>query len=149
METQEENIEFVTVNELRIGDYIVLNDGACVILSIAKSHPGKHGSAKALIIARNIFTDKKIETICPVSHMIKCPIVTKTNYVLLNIEQYGAISLLDNSSNQVDGLVTLENNEVCNKIKIMFDEGKTISVCVISALGNSKIFDCSEEKQEK
>jgi translation initiation factor 5A len=145
---QEENICYVMVNDLRIGHYIIINDGACVINSISVSKTGKHGSAKAHIVARNIFTDKRVENIYSTSEMVKCPIVTKNQYSVTNIESDGNIMLLSEDMEEVYGLVRLENNDVCLKLKTMFEENKQITVSVISAMGNAKIFDCTEEKEK-
>jgi translation initiation factor 5A len=49
--------------KLRIGGHIVISGKPCKIMEMTKAKNGKHGSAKAHIIALDIFTDKKIEII--------------------------------------------------------------------------------------
>jgi translation initiation factor 5A len=41
----------VEVKELKEGKYVLIDEEPCVIKSISKSKPGKHGSAKARIDA--------------------------------------------------------------------------------------------------
>jgi translation elongation factor IF5A len=143
---EENNIKYMGVNDLRVGSYIVLDGGACVIISISVSKTGKHGSAKAHLTTKNIFTDKKIEALYSTSEMVKVPIVTKLKYTVLNITEDGEITLLNELLEEVVGLVNLDQSDVCYKLKTMFDDGKNVAVTVISALGISKVFDTCEEK---
>lgn len=147
MQQEEENIVFTAVNDLRIGSYLVMNGGACVILAMSVSKTGKHGSAKAHITARNIFTDKKVEGMYSTSEMVKVPIVTKKQYLLLNIYDDIEVSLLNEFSEECNNLVKLDDSDVCKKIVKLFEEGKTIMVNVIFALGLSRIIEVSEEKE--
>ncbi|PVX24043.1 MAG: translation initiation factor IF-5A, partial [Candidatus Bathyarchaeum sp.] len=39
------------VGALRVGSYIIIDDAPCKIVSYSKSKPGKHGAAKARIVA--------------------------------------------------------------------------------------------------
>lgn len=144
----EEQIEYKMANDLRIGHHIVVHDGPCIILSITTSKTGKHGSAKAHITARNIFTDKKIEIMYSTSEMVKCPVVVKNQYQVIDIESDGNVSLLDENNEQIYNMVQLDQNEISEKVEQMFNEGKSVIVSVITAMNMSKIFDCSEEKQK-
>ena len=141
-----ELIKFMGVNELRIGSHILINDGVCVIINITISKTGKHGSAKAHIVATNIFTDKKIHVLHSTSEIVKVPIVTKSNYTLLNIFDEDGVSLLDEFMEEQNSIVKLNSDEVCDKLIELFEEGKTVMVTVVSAMGLSRIVDCREEK---
>lgn len=149
MQQEEENIAFMAVNDLRVGSYIVMNDGACVILAMSVSKTGKHGSAKAHITARNIFNDKKVEGLYSTSEMVKVPIVTKKQYSLLNIYEDIELSLLDEHLEEQSGVVKLDDTDICKKVVSMFNDGKSVIVHVIFALGMSRVFECSEEKEGK
>lgn len=146
MQQEEENIKFIGVNELRIGGHILINDGACVIINITTSKTGKHGSAKAHITAKNIFTDKRVEVLHSTSEMVKVPIVTKSNYTLLNIFDEVEVSLLDEFMEEKNSIAKLNGDDICDKLKKLFEEGKTVTVTVVSAMGQSRIVDCGEEK---
>ena len=55
----------VEIRTLKIGRFCVVDDEAYKILSISKSKPGKHGSAKARLSLESIFTGKKSPTLAP------------------------------------------------------------------------------------
>merc|ERR1711990_317432 len=58
----------------------------CKVTAMNTAKPGKHGSAKAMIVAKDIFTDKQYEESFGTGDMIGQPIVTKTEYQLLDID---------------------------------------------------------------
>lgn len=43
------------VRDLQEGNYVMIDDAACVINAYSTAKPGKHGSAKARIEAKGIF----------------------------------------------------------------------------------------------
>ena len=49
----------VEIRTLKVGRYVALEENAYKILSMSKSKPGKHGSAKARIELEDIFTGQK------------------------------------------------------------------------------------------
>ena len=49
----------VEIRTLKVGRYVSVDDKAYKILSISKSKPGKHGSAKARIEMEDLFTGQK------------------------------------------------------------------------------------------
>lgn len=63
-------------------------------MEISTSKTGKHGHAKAVIVGVDIFTDKKYEDGGPTSHNIDVPIVTRTEYTLIDIANDGFVSLM-------------------------------------------------------
>ncbi|WP_048149513.1 translation initiation factor IF-5A [Palaeococcus ferrophilus] len=67
----------VQVGKLKPGRYVLIDDEPCRISDITVSSPGKHGSAKARIVAVGIF-DKKVRSIVkPTSAEIDVPIIDK------------------------------------------------------------------------
>merc|ERR1719469_1505033 len=58
----------------------------CKVTAMNTAKPGKHGSAKAMIVAKDIFTDKQYEESFGTSDMISAPLVTKTEYLLLDLD---------------------------------------------------------------
>jgi len=65
------------VGELRVGSYAVVEGEPCQIVSIQKSKPGKHGSAKFRCIAVSLLDGSKRSFVSPVDTMIEIPIVDK------------------------------------------------------------------------
>jgi translation initiation factor 5A len=67
----------VDVGELRVGGYMIIEGEPCRIMDIAKSKPGKHGSAKARIVAIGIFDNQKRQFVKPVDCGAEIPIINK------------------------------------------------------------------------
>jgi translation initiation factor 5A len=67
----------VDVGSLRVGGYMIIDGEPCHIVDIAKSKPGKHGSAKARIVAIGIFDGVKRSIVKPVDLTAEVPIIDK------------------------------------------------------------------------
>jgi translation initiation factor 5A len=67
----------VDVGSIRVGGYVIIDDEPCRIASIAKSKPGKHGSAKARVVAIGVFDDAKRTFVKPVDAQIEVPLIEK------------------------------------------------------------------------
>merc|ERR1712066_725070 len=114
------------------------------------SKTGKHGHAKAHIVALDIFTSKKYEDLCPTSHNLEIPFVKRTEYQLLNADASdGTVSLLLEDGTTKDDLnlpcfivqgEPTEDDTKCQKdILDAFEAGKTTIVAVLSACGQEKL----------
>ncbi len=67
----------VDVGSLKEGGYIIIDGEPCRIVEITKSKPGKHGSAKARIVAIGVFDGVKRSIVKPVDSTIEVPIIDK------------------------------------------------------------------------
>jgi translation initiation factor 5A len=67
----------VDVGSLRVGGYMIIDGEPCHIVDITKSKPGKHGSAKARIVAIGVFDGTKRSFVKPVDLMAEVPIIDK------------------------------------------------------------------------
>lgn len=67
----------VDVGSLRVGGYMIIDNHPCHIVDIAKSKPGKHGSAKARIVAIGVFDGQKRQFVKPVDSGAEVPIIDK------------------------------------------------------------------------
>jgi translation initiation factor 5A len=65
------------VGALRVGSYIIIDDAPCKIVSYTKSKPGKHGAAKARIVAISVFDESKKTIVKPVSAQVDVPLIEK------------------------------------------------------------------------
>jgi translation initiation factor 5A len=65
------------VRDLQEGNYVMIEDAACVINSYSTAKPGKHGSAKARIEAEGVFDGKKRSLSQPVDAKIWVPIIER------------------------------------------------------------------------
>ena len=67
----------VDVGSLRVGGYMLIDNEPCRIVDIAKSKPGKHGAAKARIVAIGVFDGQKRQFVKPVDSNAEIPIIDK------------------------------------------------------------------------
>lgn len=70
---------------LKVGNFILIDNEACKVIEITHSKPGKHGEAKYRIVAIGLFDDKKRDTIVPASHKVEAPVMNKSSAQILNI----------------------------------------------------------------
>eukprot|EP00439_Symbiodinium_sp_Y106_P011788 s7301_g1.t2 len=63
--------------EVRKGSHLMIKGRPCKCVEVSTSKTGKHGHAKAHIVAIDIFTGKKMEDLCPVSHNLEVPFVKR------------------------------------------------------------------------
>jgi len=89
------------VGALRVGSYVIIDGEPCKIVNYTKSKPGKHGSAKARIIAIGVFDESKKTIVKPVSAQVDVPLIEKktgqviallpSTVQLMDMETYGMI----------------------------------------------------------
>ncbi|MCS7098721.1 MAG: translation initiation factor IF-5A [Sulfolobales archaeon] len=71
------SVEYAELGELREGSYIVIDGEPCRIVEITKAKTGKHGSAKAHVVAIGIFSGSRKTLVAPVDQRVEVPIVVK------------------------------------------------------------------------
>merc|ERR1711935_1154428 len=91
--------------EIRKGSYLMIKGHPCKCSEVSTSKTGKHGHAKAHIVALDIFTGKKYEDLCPASHNLDVPFVKRQEYQLLSADdRTGEVSLLQEDGTCKDDL---------------------------------------------
>ena len=76
----------VEIRTLKVGRYVAIEDSAYKILSLSKSKPGKHGSAKARLELENLFTKQKRSHVGTVTATINVPILEKGSAIITHIQ---------------------------------------------------------------
>jgi translation initiation factor 5A (eIF-5A) len=71
------SIQYTTVGDLKVGSYVVIDGEPCRVVDITKAKTGKHGSAKANVVAIGIFTGQKRTIMAPVDQQVEVPIIEK------------------------------------------------------------------------
>jgi translation initiation factor 5A len=89
---------------LKKGGHVMIKDHPCKIVDISTSKTGKHGHAKANIVAIDIFTGKKYEDICPTGHNMEVPNVNRVEYTVLDITNDGYVTLLNDDGSTKEDL---------------------------------------------
>jgi translation initiation factor 5A len=75
----------VEVGSLKTGSYVIVDDVACRIVEVTKSKPGKHGAAKARIVAIGVFDNLKRSFVRPVDAKVDMPMIEKKTGQLIAI----------------------------------------------------------------
>ena len=65
------------IGSLKVGSYVIIDGEPCRIVDLTKSKPGKHGSAKARVVAIGVFDGVKRSFVKPVSAQVDVPIIEK------------------------------------------------------------------------
>ncbi|KAJ7670531.1 eukaryotic translation initiation factor 5A [Mycena rosella] len=127
---------------LRKGGHVVIKGRPCKIVDMSTSKTGKHGHAKVHLIAIDIFTGKKLEDICPSTHNMDVPNVTRFEYQLVNIDE-GFLNLMTQEGVAKDD-VKVPEGELGKQIQDDFDNGKDLLVTIVSAMGEEQAITVKE-----
>ncbi len=68
---------YAELGELKTGSFIIIDNEPCRIVEMSRAKTGKHGSAKAHIVAIGLFTGAKKTLVAPVSQRVEVPIIDK------------------------------------------------------------------------
>ena len=103
------------VGALRVGSYILIDDEPCKIVSYSKAKPGKHGAAKARIVAIGVFNEAKKTIVKPVSAQVEVPLVEKkTGQVIALLPS--AVQLMDLETYEMSEAPYPEDEELKSKL---------------------------------
>jgi len=83
-------------SSLRKGGFCVIKGRPVKIMEMSTSKTGKHGHAKVHMVGIDIFTTKKYEDICPSTHNMEVPVVTRKDYQVLGMNDEFVELLEDN-----------------------------------------------------
>merc|ERR1712072_330760 len=131
--------------QIRKGGHIVIKGRPCKVVDVSTSKTGKHGHAKCHFVAIDIFTDKKLEELCPSSHNAVVPNVTRKDYQIMDCvsNQSGhQISLFDEDTQEVTEQFNMPpGSELCQQIFDAFASGDDALVTVIEAMDQAQIIN--------
>jgi translation initiation factor 5A len=118
------------------------------ISELATSAPGKHGHAKCAVVAMDIFTQKKFESIFPSHHVANVPLVNKTDYTLLDITEDGYCALLGEAGNTREDIsLPLHPEGLSKRLQDAFVTGDQLLVTVVESLGFEQIVSFKIEEK--
>jgi len=131
---------------LRKNGFVVIKNRPCKIVDMSTSKTGKHGHAKVHLVALDIFTGKKYEDLCPSTHNMNVPNVTRKEYQLLDISEDGFLSLMHEDGSTKDDVKQPEpGTELFEKLTKLFKEDeKDTNVIIQASMGEEAMVECKE-----
>jgi len=130
------------VNNVKKGSVVMLGGYPCKVVEMKKSKPGKHGSAKTLVVGLDIFTGKKHDEIL----RDEAQVVVNEKYELALVDVDDNRVSLMNDAGEVREDLNLPADETGEEIKEKFAEGLQMKVTILKALGKELIVGWSEDK---
>ena len=116
------------------------------VLSVSTSKTGKHGSAKCNFTAVDIFNGKKYEDLAPSTDTVAVPVVKRVEYSLVDISEDGFCSLMTAEGDMREDIKLPEYPDgYARELKGLFEEGKSLIVIVLSAMGHDQIMAHKED----
>jgi len=128
---------------LRKNGHVVIKGRPCKIVEMSTSKTGKHGHAKVHLVAIDIFTSKKMEDICPSTHNMDVPHVTRSEYQLLDIADDGFLNLMTADGTPKDD-VKVPEGELGQQITDDFKGDKDLLVTIIRSMGEEQAISYKE-----
>lgn len=127
----------VDVGSIREGQYIIIDNEPCRVVEVEKSKPGKHGSAKARIVAIGVFDNVKRSMVSPVDSKVDVPVIEKkagqvvslspTSVQLMDLETYEVfetnLPTEEDLKSKLTGGVEVEYWKILGRVKIVRVKG--------------------------
>merc|ERR1712232_153757 len=123
---------------LRKGGHVMIKGRPCKIVEMSTSKTGKHGHAKVHMVALDIFTSKKLEDICPSTHNMNVPNVTRTDYQFTDITDDDFVELMEDDGTLKADL-KIPDDAVGAEIKAKHEAQESFLVTVLAACGEERI----------
>jgi translation initiation factor 5A len=111
------SIKKTVVKSLKPGSYFIIDDEPCRVISIEKSKPGKHGSAKANITAVGFFDNRKRNVIMPADRMVDVPLIDKKSATVI-ADMGETYSLMDSETYETFEVEKPKDQEIADKIEL-------------------------------
>ncbi|MHA1637605.1 MAG: translation initiation factor IF-5A [Candidatus Thorarchaeota archaeon] len=111
------SIKKAVVKSMKPGSYFIIDDEPCRVISIEKSKPGKHGSAKANITAVGFFDGRKRNVITPADRMVDVPLIDKTSATLI-ADLGESWSVMDTETYETYEILKSKDEEIAAKTEL-------------------------------
>jgi len=130
---------------LRKNEFVVIKQRPCKIVEMSTSKTGKHGHAKVHLVALDVFTGKKYEDICPSTHNMECPVVRRTEYQAVSLED-GYLTLMDVDTSVLRSDLKLPGGTLGEDIKTKINNEESFLVNVLCAMGEEVVVGHKQDK---
>ncbi len=105
----------VELGTIKVGSYVMVEGEPCRIVDYAKSKPGKHGAAKARVVAIGVFDGVKRTFVKPVDSNVDVPLIEKRSGQVLAMMP-AAVQLMDLESYEVFDAPIPDDEDLKNKL---------------------------------
>ncbi|XP_052270707.1 eukaryotic translation initiation factor 5A-1-like isoform X2 [Dreissena polymorpha] len=89
----------VKATTLRVKGFVLLRRHPCKIVSLSTSKTGKHGHAKIHAVGIDVMSGKKYDDIFTSGHMVYVPVISQKEYIAVDINDAGYMTLIDDAGN--------------------------------------------------
>ena len=116
-------IEKVQAGCLKNGSLVMIKGHPCKVVSFSTAKTGKHGAAKAMVTGIDIFSSGKYECTFSTSDNVDAPVVARKEYTLINIDDEGFMSLMEEGGDVKEDLKLPEDEwlkDVVDRVKDIF-----------------------------
>ena len=115
------NTKVVGASSIKDGSFIIIEGAACKVISAETSKSGKHGHAKARIMAVGLIDNKKSEIDLPGHDNVEVPIIEKKSAQVLSVVGDTANVMDDESYETFDLKIPDElKDTVVSGVKIIY-----------------------------
>ena len=133
--------------QIRKGGLIMIKGQPCKVADVSTSKTGKHGHAKCNFIAYNIFNNKKLEDMVPSTHGTTVPVVSRTEYTLVDISDDDFMTLMDiNGETREDLMLPDYPDNYASELREEFEK-KQLLVTVLKACGKEQVMSHKEDQE--
>ena len=137
------NTELAEAGRMKPGSLIMMKEGVfpCKVTAFNTAKPGKHGSAKAMVTAKDVFTDKQYEETFGTGDMIPRPIVIKTEVTAIDVDEDGRCFLMMPDGEMKEDLNLPHENhitDIAKKIKEILAAGTFECLVTFQRWGNKE-----------
>ncbi|MGC8937207.1 MAG: translation initiation factor IF-5A [Candidatus Methanomethylicaceae archaeon] len=105
----------VEIGSLKEGSFVVIDNVPCRVVSMEKSKTGKHGSAKARVVAVGIFDGVKRNLVAPADQRVDVPIVEKKAAQVISVMQ-DTVQLMDLGTYETFEIKKPTDQEILSKL---------------------------------
>lgn len=133
---------------LRKNEHVVIKDRPCKIVEMSTSKTGKHGHAKVHLVALDVFSGKKYEDICPSTHNMNVPVVTRQDYTVMGCQD-DYLMLMDDTGGERNDLRKPDtSSDLGKEIDGKLDKEDVFLVTVLKAMGDEQVIAVKQDKQQ-
>ena len=138
-------------SKLRKGGYVMIKDRPCKVVDMSTSKTGKHGHAKVHYVGLDIFTGKKYEDICPSTHSVNVPNVSRSEVNVVDVSDDGFLEIMDDVGDCSQ--IKCPDKYTVDEVKGMLKDAEAKEDCAINAVvwkavGQEEVLELKQVKNK-